>query len=83
MTAFIVPGNLAERLLEFRNNARGSMPNLPKAMVKSIKIKTLHLGYKKKLNAIGNLSARKMAFDCQEYGGRITVENYFKKSKPE
>jgi hypothetical protein len=83
MTAFIVPGNLAQRLLEFSNNSRGGMPTLPKAMVKSIKVKTLHLGYRKKLNAIGTTTARKTTFDCEEYGGRITVETYFQKSKPE
>lgn len=83
MTAFIVPGNLAQRLLEFSNNSRGSMPTLPKAMVKSIKVKTLHLGYRKKLNAIGNTTARRTSFDCEELGGRVTVETYFKKSKPE
>ena len=81
MTAFIVPGNLAQRLFEFAGNSRGAMPTLPKAMVKSIKVKTLHLGYKKKLNAIGTLSARKTTFDCEEFGGRVTVEVYFQKSK--
>jgi len=83
MTAFIVPGNLAQRLLEFSTNSRGSMPTLPKAMVKSIKVKTLHLGYKKKLNAIGTNTARNTSFNCEEFGGRITVESYFQKSKPE
>ena len=81
MTAFIVPGNLAQRLLEFANNSRGGMPTLPKAMVKSIKVKTLHLGHKRKLNAIGTTSARRTSFDCEELGGRVTVEVYFQKSK--
>ncbi|KAF9476154.1 QDE2 protein [Pholiota conissans] len=79
MTAFIVPGNLAERLLEFSRNSRGSMPTLPKNMVKSIRVKTLHLGYNKKLNAIGNKNARNTVFECEEFGGKISVESYFLK----
>jgi len=83
MTAFIMPGNLAQRLLEFRHNSRGGMPTLPRMMVRFIKIKALHLGRKKKIYAIGNLSARETTFDSQECGGRITVEDYFKRSKLE
>ena len=81
MTAFIVPGNLADRLKEFGQNSRGSMPTLPKSMVKSIRVKTLHLGHKKKLNAIGNKSARETFFDCEEFGGKISVEKYFQRSE--
>jgi eukaryotic translation initiation factor 2C len=81
MTAFIVPGNLADRLMEFSRNSRGAMPTLPKSMVKSIRVKTLHLGYKKKLNAIGNNSARNTYFDCEEFGGRVSVETYFQRSE--
>ena len=81
MTAFIVPGNLADRLKEFGQNSRGSMPTLPKSMVKSIRVKTLHLGHKKKLNAIGNKSARETFFDCEEFGEKISVEKYFQRSE--
>jgi hypothetical protein len=83
MTAFIIPGNLAQRLVEFANNSRGSMPTLPKVMVKSINVKVLHLGYRKKLNAIGATTARKTFFDSEELGGRVTVEVYFQKSESE
>lgn len=79
MTAFIAPGNLADRLFEFSRNSRGSLPTLPKAMVKSIKVKTLHLGYKKKLNAIGTEPARTTFFNCEELGGKVSVEVYFLK----
>lgn len=81
MSAFIVPGNLADRLREFQSNSRGGMPTLPKGMIKSIKVKTIHMGYKKRLNSIGNASARDTYFDCEEFGGRISVEQYFLKSE--
>lgn len=81
MTAFIVPGNLADRLLEFRQNSRGALPTLPKAMVKSLKVRTLHLKYTKKVLAIGSRSARQEVFDCADLGGRVSVEQYFQKSE--
>ena len=80
MTAFIEPGNLAERLMSFGRNSRGAMPTLPKAMMKSISVRVQHLGYKRKLHAIGTTSARNTYFDCEEFGGRISVEQYFLKS---
>ncbi|KAF8804178.1 argonaute-like protein [Phlegmacium glaucopus] len=79
MTAFIEPGNLADRLNSFHQSSRGAMPTLPKAMVQSIRIKVKHLGYKRKLVAIGTTSARNTYFDCEEYGGKISVEQYFLK----
>lgn len=81
MTAFVVPGNLADRLNEFRQGSRGGMPTLPKGMSKNLKVKTLHLGHKRKLAAIGTTSARNTFFDCEELGGRVSVEHYFTKSK--
>ena len=81
MTAFIEPGNLADRLMAFNQNTRGAMPTLPKAMAKSITVKARHLGYKKKLHAIGTTSARNTYFDCEEFGGKISVEHYFLKSQ--
>jgi hypothetical protein len=80
MTAFVIPGNLADRLLEFRQNSRGALPTLPKAMVKSLKVRTLHLKYTKKVLAIGNRSARQEVFDCADLGGRVSVEHYFQKT---
>lgn len=79
MTAFIQPGNLADRLFEFQHSS-GAMPTLPKQMVKSIKVKTKHLGHRKPLKAIGTTSARNTYFDCEQFGGRISVEQYFVKA---
>jgi hypothetical protein len=83
MTAFIVPGNLADRLLEFADNSKGGMPTLPTEMAKSIRVKTLYLRHRKKLKAVGTTSARTTSFDCDELGGKVTVEVYFQKSKSE
>ncbi len=57
------------------------MPTLPKGIVKSIRVRTLHLGYRKKLLAIGSTSARNTYFDCAEMGGKVSVEQYFAKSE--
>ena len=57
------------------------MPTLPKAMMKGITVKVEHLGYKRKLRAIESMSARGTYFDCEEFGGNISVEQNFLKSK--
>ena len=80
MTAFIEPGNLADRLRSFNQSARGAMPTLPEAMIKGITVKTKHLGHKRKLHAIGTTPARTTYFDCEEFGGKISVDQYFVKS---
>ncbi|KAF8907085.1 argonaute-like protein [Gymnopilus junonius] len=85
MAAFIVPGNLADRLNEFRQESRGGMPTLPKGLSRNLKVKTLHLGHKKKVNAIGTTSARNTFFECEELagpGGKVSVEQYFAKKYP-
>ncbi|KAJ7021433.1 argonaute-like protein [Mycena alexandri] len=83
MTAFIEPGNLADALLAFSQNSRGAMPTLPKAIAKSIKVTTHHLGFKmrKPIKTIATTSARNTFFDWEESGSksRISVENYFLK----
>jgi len=80
MTAFLTPGNLAERMLEFHRGSSGAMPTLPQSMVNALKVKTTHLGYRKKLLAVGTQSPRNLFFDCAEFGGKISVEQYFLKS---
>jgi eukaryotic translation initiation factor 2C len=83
MTAFVEPGNVADALLAFSRNSKGAMPTLPKSMAKSAKVTTMHLGYKvrKPINKVATTSARNTFFNCEEFGGRISVENYFKKSE--
>jgi len=50
-------------------------------MIRSIKVRTTHLNHRKKLKAIGKTTARNTYFECKEFGGRISVEAFFKKSK--
>lgn len=76
MSAFLKPGNLADILFEFNKNSKGAMPSLPDKMVKSIKVRTSHLGYKKKLYRIMTTSARDTFFEKD--GKKISVEDYFK-----
>ncbi|TFK25878.1 QDE2 protein [Coprinopsis marcescibilis] len=76
MTAFVEPGNLADRLFEFRRNTN-TMPTLPKAMVRSIRVRTAHLKHRRKLNEIGTTTARNTFFNCEEFGGKISVETFF------
>ncbi|KAJ6590972.1 argonaute-like protein [Mycena vulgaris] len=73
-TAFYTPGNLARAMEDFRNSSFGARPN---AFVRGVRIKTTHLGYKKTVKSVFNKSARAHVFDCAEFGGRITVEDYF------
>ncbi|KAF9467546.1 argonaute-like protein [Collybia nuda] len=78
-TAFVEPGNLADALLAFGRNSKGALPNLPEALVRSLKVRTQHLHHTKLVKAIGNKSARQTTFNCEELGGKVTVEQYFLK----
>jgi len=76
MSAFMKPGNLADILVKFSYNSKGGMPSLPEKMAKSIKVRTLHLGFKKKLFKVMTTSARNTYFEKD--GKKISVEDYFK-----
>lgn len=75
MTAFVRPGNLAGKLLEFRQSSGGAMPTLPRGMVRSIR-RVLHLGRRRNLFAVGSTTARNTYFDHPTHG-IISVEQYF------
>lgn len=81
MTAFYTPGNLADAMLAFNQQSLGG---LPRAFVENLKISTTHLGYVRKrgIIAIMPTTARRTQFRCEELGGTVTVEQYFKRSKP-
>jgi eukaryotic translation initiation factor 2C len=81
MTAFVKPGNLAAALKEASDRAHGALPTLPPALVKSMHVATRHMGHKRRyrLKAIGTKTARNQEFQCDKYGGKISVENYFKR----
>ncbi|KAG6848643.1 hypothetical protein H0H93_015297 [Arthromyces matolae] len=78
MTAFIVPGNLGQALLNFSRGSHGAMPSLPPSFGR-IKVKTQHLGHIKIIRKFGTTSARNTKFDCDELGGVVSVEQYFSK----
>lgn len=81
MSAFYVPrSSLADALAECLHQSRGGLPN---RFYGKCRVTMAHLGYRKRcsIKGFGNLSARKTTFDCEELGGRVSVEQYFKKSK--
>ncbi|OCH91554.1 Piwi-domain-containing protein [Obba rivulosa] len=77
MTAFYTAGNLAERMQEFLRSAGG----MPPSFASRLKVVTRHLGYarKRSIFRIMNTTPRATRFDCEEFGGSITVEEYFKR----
>ncbi|KAI0917033.1 hypothetical protein AcW2_007273 [Taiwanofungus camphoratus] len=76
MTAFYVPGNLADAMRAFAQQS-GRMPT---EFSQKLKISTSHLGYTRKrtIFRIMDKNARDMTFDCAELGGTVTVERYFR-----
>jgi len=79
MAAFITPGNLADKLILFNMESHGGMLTLPDRLVKSIKVRTTHLGYKRSVHRIMTTSARQTRFK-KDTGEEITVEKYFEQS---
>lgn len=79
MTAFYTPGNLAQAMFAFQREVGA----FPAEFFEKLKVVTTHLGYPKKkaIICIMGTSPRKTQFKCDEYGGQITVENYFKRSE--
>ncbi|KAF9467172.1 argonaute-like protein [Collybia nuda] len=75
-TAFYTPGNLARAMSDFRDSSFGARPNV---FVKGVRIKTLHLGYKKTVKALSHVNARQHSFEAADLGGKVTVEVYFKR----
>lgn len=78
MTAFYSEGNLAERMWEFRSQSGG----MPSSFASKLKVTTKHLGYKRtwSILRIASTNARNERFNCEEYKGMISVEDFFKRS---
>ncbi|KAG2050097.1 Piwi-domain-containing protein [Suillus hirtellus] len=81
MTAFYKPGNLADAILEFNRSSNGAMLQ---RFTQKLKVTTSHLGYKQKkpIKKIMPTTARQTTFNCEEYNGKISVEEYFKRKYP-
>ena len=81
MTAFYTPGNLAEAMLAFR---RQSNDGMPQSFAENLRVTTKHLGYTRKYmihRIMTSKTARAERFDCAELGGKVTVEEFFKRSE--
>lgn len=77
-TAFYTPGNLANAIKEFMGSTFGARPN---AFAKGVRVKAMHLGYKKTIKSVSNLTARQHKFHVAELNREVTVEEYFRLSK--
>lgn len=81
MSAFYAPKqNLADAILQFSNYSYGASP---RSFYRRVRVTTSHLGYTKRhgIKAIGPSTARKTTFDCAELGEKVSVEQYFQRSK--
>jgi len=79
MTAFYKPGNLADAIKEFNQRSQGAMLQ---RFAQKLKVTTSHLGYKqtKPLKKIMSTTASQTTFQCDEFNGKLSVEQYFKRS---
>ncbi|TBU46218.1 argonaute-like protein [Dichomitus squalens] len=74
-TAFYTPGNLADRMIEFMNL---SPTTRLRTFVRSVRVKTTHLGYRKTVKGLANVNARQHKFTAEGMG-EVTVEQYFQR----
>ncbi len=79
MSAFYEPGKLAEALRTF---LMGSFEAIPREFMREVKVSTRYLGYKRvmTIQRVVSSSASRQTFNCQEFGGLISVKDYFLKS---
>jgi eukaryotic translation initiation factor 2C len=77
-TAFYKPGNLAVNMMEY---AAASFGARMAGFVKGVRIRTEHLGYKKTIKRLADVTAKTHKFDCAELGRVVTVVTYFKESR--
>lgn len=78
MAAFYEPGKLSDALHAFDSRSRGA---IPQDLLAKVKVSTSYRGYKcvRTIFRISNVSAKKQKFLCQEYGRKVSVEEYFSK----
>ncbi|KAJ3789398.1 argonaute-like protein [Lentinula aff. detonsa] len=72
-TAFYEPGNLANALQTFMASSFGARPT---AFVKGVRVKTLHLGYRKTVKSVTTLTPRQHRFTAEDLG-EVDVATYF------
>ncbi|KAJ3563363.1 hypothetical protein NP233_g8987 [Leucocoprinus birnbaumii] len=77
-TAFYKPGNLADALNEFMRMSFSARAN---AFVKGLRVKALHLGYRKTITKVTDYTANTYIFDSGEFGEVSVAEYFLKKYK--
>ena len=81
MSAFYVPRTrVSDALLEFNRQSRGA--GHPQYLDGRIRVATTHLGYRKRntMRGFASTTARSTTFECEQMGGRVSVERYFRES---
>ncbi|KAF4579495.1 hypothetical protein EYR40_000331 [Pleurotus pulmonarius] len=73
-TAFYQAINLADAMSQFRNASFGA--NVAN-FVRTVRVQTKHLGHRKTVKKLSNKTARTHIFDCEDLGGKVSVEEYF------
>jgi hypothetical protein len=48
---------------------------------RSVRIKATHLGYKKTVKNVAKVNAQNHRFYCEEFKAKVTVEEYFQRSR--
>jgi eukaryotic translation initiation factor 2C len=77
-TAFYTPGNLADAMITASRATFGASLG---SFVRTIRVQTTHLGYRKTVKSLSKQTPKEYKFDCAEFGGMISVEDYFRRSK--
>ena len=57
---------------------------MPQSFAENLRVTTKHLGYTRKYmihRIMTSKTARSERFDCAELGGKVTVEEFFKRSE--
>ncbi len=57
---------------------------IPREFMRKVKVSTRYLGYKRvmTIQRVISSSASRQTFNCQEFGGHISIKDYFLKSAP-
>ncbi|KAH9987974.1 Piwi-domain-containing protein [Russula vinacea] len=76
MSAFYEPGKLSDALRSFLVS---SFDAIPREFMRKVKVSTRHLGYKRvmTIQRVVSSSASRQTFNCQEFGGHISIKDYF------
>jgi hypothetical protein len=79
MSAFYEPGKLSDALRSFLGS---SFDAVPREFMRKVKVSTRYLGYKRvmTIQRVVSSSAVRQTFNCQEYGGVISIRDYFHRS---